>query len=122
MHALTFIRPRRAHSKLALSLGVVLPSALASRRRHPVALFSGLIHAACIPPLSTLRSSPHGQRPHDSGPRWVATPFSCGLLHFSAPVYPDARRLRSTKPYPPLRGAFSRWKKELISSQTTANV
>ncbi len=91
---LTFLRPRRASTSLALATAGVLPSTLPSRCRHPVALFSRLNHAACIPPVNA-SSLPSRTTTHDSGPRWVATPFSYVVHHYSAPVYPDARRRRS---------------------------
>src|SRR5207244_1427197 len=45
------------------------------------------------PACSPVNASPTTLRPsaHDSGPRWIATPFLCGsCIRYSKPVYPGA--------------------------------
>jgi len=90
MHAWGSQRLREVLRMLAITHPSVLPSAMLNDVGTPVAILSQLnTLPACTPvnaSMAALRLAAH-----DSGPRWIATPFPYdSFIHNSTPVYPGA--------------------------------
>jgi hypothetical protein len=84
------LRLREVLRMLAITHPLVLPSAMLNDVGTPVAILSQLnTLPACTPvnaSMAALRLATH-----DSGPRWIATPFPYdSFIHNSTPVYPGA--------------------------------
>src|SRR6185503_281728 len=84
------LRLREVHARLALTPRAVLPSATWYDVGTPDAIISQL---NTLPTGAPVNASVVALRlaTHDSGSRWVATPFLCdSFIHDSTPVYPGA--------------------------------
>ena len=84
------LRLRGVHKRLAINIAHDVAFPLSGQSRHAEGMISELNGWPARTPVNAspaVLPSPA----HDSGPRWIATPFLCGsFIRYSMPVYPGA--------------------------------